>query len=63
MTPFLVSLILGVMSGIICFFVEKMDTIPIHIDHHHEPVLAALTGGTAAFFTCLILITITKLTM
>jgi hypothetical protein len=60
MTTFLVSLSIGVLAGIICFFIEKIDKIPIHIDHHHDPVLAALNGGVAAFFAALIMLTTTN---
>lgn len=63
MTNLLASCILAVIAGILCFIVEKMDSIPFHIDHHHEPLLAALTGAATTFFASFILMEITKLTM
>jgi hypothetical protein len=61
METILVSLAIAVLSGIFCFIVEKWDKIPFHIDKHHDALLAAITGGTAAFFAALIVILITKL--
>lgn len=63
LTPFLGSIFLAIIAGIACFFVERTESIPIHIDSHRSPILAALTGGTATFFASFILIEISKLTM
>ena len=63
MNTILVSLIVAVISGLLCFFVEKSDKIQLHIDRHRDALLAALTGGTAGFFATLVLTLITKLGM
>jgi hypothetical protein len=61
MPTILVCLCIAVLCGIFCYIIEKWDKIPIHIDKHRDALLAALTGGTAAFFASLIIILITKL--
>jgi len=54
MSTLVMSLLVAVIAGILCFIVEKLDFIPVHIDRHHEPFLAGLTGASAAFFATMI---------
>jgi hypothetical protein len=61
MTTIWISLIVAIITGILCFIVEKSDKIHLHIDRHHDSILAALTGSVTAFFVSLILIMITRL--
>lgn len=61
MTTLVASLLIAVIAGILCFIVEKADFIPLHIDRHHEPFLAGLTGGAAAFFATLIVLMLTHI--
>jgi hypothetical protein len=61
METILVCLAVAVISGLLCFFVEKSEKINIHIDRHRDAILAALTGGTTGFFASLILLMIEKL--
>jgi hypothetical protein len=61
MSTILVCLCIALLSAILCFIVEKWDKIPFHIDKHRDAILAALTGGTAAFFASLFIILLTNL--
>jgi hypothetical protein len=45
----LVCLAIAVLSGILCFIAEKWEKIPVHIDQHRDPILAAITGAVTAF--------------
>ena len=46
---------IALLCGLVCFIVEKSESIRIHIDRHHDALLAGLTGGTTGFFISLII--------
>jgi hypothetical protein len=46
---------LALLSGIVCFTVEKSERIHLHIDRHHDALLAGLTGATVTLFALLVL--------
>lgn len=54
MNPIILSLIIAVIAGIVCFIIEKSESIHLHLDKHRDATLAGFTGGIASFFTALI---------
>jgi hypothetical protein len=46
---------LALLSGIVCFIVEKSEKIHLHIDRHHDALLAGLTGATVTLFALSVL--------
>jgi hypothetical protein len=61
MTTIYLCLAVAFVIGLVCFIIEKSDWIHLHIDRHHDAILAALTGGTTGFFLTLFVTMITKI--
>ena len=61
METLVASLLVAFVGFVLCYIVEKLDVIPVHLDPHREPVLVGLTGGAVGFFASMILIMVTHL--